>query len=260
MAAEKFFFFFFFPKKKKKKRRVLCGVRRGDTLSRRWRKASARGSSEPSGLGGCHKWSLTISVAVTLAALAIYGLVFLGERPLPLSKFMRRLEFDSLDVRFQFRGRMVPDPRIVIVDIDQRSQEVLGRWPFPRIYFAKLVDALREDGARVVTFDITFSSRTRQSHCKASSRTRKQHKQGKPRGAGCSARFRKRKRIRLRPAIRGAIQRFGSVVLGDYFLYTQADLEGVESETLDSYANLLSFFRFRSARAGVGERQEGRRI
>ena len=50
-----------------------------------------------------------------------------------------------------------PDPRIVIVDIDQRSQEILGRWPFSRTHFAHMLDALREDGAKVAAFDITFS-------------------------------------------------------------------------------------------------------
>ena len=40
--------------------------------------------------------------------------------------------------------------------IDQRSQEVLGKWPFSRSNFGEMLDALREDGARVVSFDVTF--------------------------------------------------------------------------------------------------------
>jgi len=43
-----------------------------------------------------------------------------------------------------------------VVAIDQRSQEVLGKWPFSRKYFGEMLDALREDGARVVSFDVTF--------------------------------------------------------------------------------------------------------
>jgi CHASE2 domain-containing sensor protein len=101
--------------------------------------------------------SLAISLVVTLAALGVYFVTFLGERPMPLFDFVTRLELDSLDTRFQLRGRTQPDPRIVIVDIDQHSQEVLGHWPFPRVYFARLLDTLRNDGARVVAFDITFS-------------------------------------------------------------------------------------------------------
>ncbi|MGA9179614.1 MAG: CHASE2 domain-containing protein, partial [Candidatus Acidiferrales bacterium] len=83
-----------------------------------------------------HKVSFAISLVVTLAALAIYLTTFVGERPMPLFDFVSRLELSSLDTRFQLRGRTPTDPRIIIVDVDQESQEVLGRWPFPRIHFA----------------------------------------------------------------------------------------------------------------------------
>jgi adenylate cyclase len=192
-----------------------------------------------------HKWSLTISVVVTLAALAIYFLIFLGERPLPFSKFVRRLELDSLDLRFQFRGRVEPDPRIIIVDIDQQSQEVLGHWPFPRIYFAKLVDALREDGARVVTFDITFSQPDGTAEPLKTLYTdlEQKQKQGKAVSGGVLGTIQeKEKKYDYDQQFADSIQRFGSVVLGDYFLYTQADMQGVSSESLDNYSNLLSFF------------------
>ncbi|HTV58359.1 MAG TPA: CHASE2 domain-containing protein, partial [Verrucomicrobiae bacterium] len=96
-----------------------------------------------------HAGALSISLVVTLAALFMYYVTFIGERPLPFSHLIDRLELDTLDARFQFRGAVRPDPRIIIVDIDQRSQEVLGHWPFPRFYFGQLLDALRQDGARV---------------------------------------------------------------------------------------------------------------
>src|SRR5580692_8439691 len=104
-----------------------------------------------------HRGSLAISFIITLVALGVYFATFVGERPMPVFDSIDRLELNTLDARFQFRGRVTPDPHIIIVDIDQRSQEVLGRWPFPRINFAHALDALREDGAKVVAFDITFS-------------------------------------------------------------------------------------------------------
>ncbi|MHB8755055.1 MAG: CHASE2 domain-containing protein, partial [Candidatus Acidiferrales bacterium] len=79
-----------------------------------------------------HKGSLAVSLVITLFALFVYITTFIGERPTPAFDFVSRLELNSLDTRFRFRGRQHPDPRIVIVDIDQRSQEILGRWPFPR--------------------------------------------------------------------------------------------------------------------------------
>src|ERR1700721_3497361 len=98
--------------------------------------------------------SLVISFIVTLIALGVYFATFVGERPMPTFDSIDRLELNTLDARFQFRGRVTPDPRIVIVDIDQHSQEQLGRWPFPRINFAHALDAPPEEAARGVPFAI----------------------------------------------------------------------------------------------------------
>jgi adenylate cyclase len=199
-----------------------------------------------------HKASLIISGVITLAALGIYVATFMGERPMPFFYFITRLELNSLDLRFQLRGRTQPDPRIIIVDIDQHSQDVLGQWPFARIYFAHLLDALREDGARVVAFDITFS----QSEDKellplkdlGASLDEQQRK-----GHAASPELRLEiegleKKYNFDQQFADAIQRFGSVVLGNYFLYTKADLQGVSNEALDRYANLMAFFPFPQVR------------
>src|SRR5450755_542703 len=86
-----------------------------------------------------------ISVGLTAFALTIYAYTFIGDRPTAVFSFINRLELNALDLRFRLRpGRFKhPDPRIIIVDIDQRSQEILGRWPFSRTYFAQMLDALR---------------------------------------------------------------------------------------------------------------------
>jgi adenylate cyclase len=194
-----------------------------------------------------HKISLAISFLVTLTALAIYYTTFMGERPMPLFDFVARLELSSLDTRFQLRGRTTPDPRIIIVDIDQHSQEVLGHWPFPRVYFAQLLDALREDGARVVAFDITFSQpdETAEPLRVLSAQLAEQRKNGQPANLAILAQIKAlQKRYDYDQQFAEAIQRFGRVVLGNYFLYTQADLLGVSQEALARYANSIAFFPF----------------
>src|SRR5205823_15006191 len=45
-----------------------------------------------------------------------------------------------------------------------------------------------------------------------------------------------------------AIQRFGAVVLGNFFLHTEADLRGLDDKTLDTYANQIAFYSFPSVR------------
>ncbi len=194
-----------------------------------------------------HQGSLIISAIITVAALAIYYVTFVGERPMPLFDFITRLELSSLDLRFQYRGRMQPDPRIIIVDIDQQSQESLGHWPFPRIYFAHLVDALREDGARVVAFDITFSQadETAAPLRDLSASLAEQKKKGLVANAAVRSEIeRKEQQYNYDQQLADAIHRFGSVVLGNYFLYTKTDLQGVSNEALDRYANLIALFPF----------------
>src|SRR5271169_1443652 len=106
-----------------------------------------------------HRVSFLISLIITLAALTLYYFTFFGERATPIFAFLQRFEYDSLDTRFRYRpvASTPTDPNIVIIDIDQHSQEVLGRWPFSRSNFANLLDVLHEDGATVAAFDITFS-------------------------------------------------------------------------------------------------------
>ena len=198
-----------------------------------------------------HKGSLTISLIVTLSALAIYAATFLGERPTPLFDSIYRLELSSLDYRFQVRGRTIIDPRIVIVDIDQQSQEALGHWPFPRFYFARLLDNIREDGGRVVAFDITFSKpdETAKPLDELSSQLAEEQKKGKPKDPELSAQIeRLRNEYDYDQQFADAIKRFGRVVLGNYFLYTQTDLKGVTPQALASYANALAFFPFPQVR------------
>ena len=208
-----------------------------------------------------HSGSLAISLVVTAASLAVYYFVFIGEARSPISDLITRLELDSLDTRFRIRGRQRPDSRIVIVDIDQRSQEVLGQWPFPRVYFAQMLDAIREDGARVAAFDITFS---KPDQTAAPLRALQKDLTGSDSNAalkndGVASRVppgdvgkkiaELEQRYDYDQQLAGAIQRFGKVVLGNYFLYTRADLEGVSAASLDNYANLIAFFPFPQVRA-----------
>ena len=210
-----------------------------------------------------HKASLIISGVITVAALAVYVTTFMGERPMPIFYFITRLELNSLDLRFQSRGRTRPDPRIIIVDIDQHSQEALGHWPFPRIYFAHLLDALREDGARVVAFDITFSQPEDPTLPLKDLSASLDQQQKKGQGASPSVRLeieREERKYNYDQQFADAIQRFGSVVLGNYFLYTKADLQGVSNEALDRYANLMAFFPFPQVRPEASAGGEAGRL
>jgi adenylate cyclase len=195
-----------------------------------------------------------ISLGLTAFALFIYSYTFIGDRPTAVFSFINRLELDALDFRFRVRPDRYkhPDPRIIIVDIDQRSQEVLGRWPFSRTHFAHMLDALREDGAKVAVFDITFSkpdetaAPIRELRRTVTER-QKQGGQIDPRVLADLNRL--AKEYDGDEQFARAIERFGNVVLGNFFLNSESDLKGVDAKTLDRYANILADFPFPQVRA-----------
>jgi adenylate cyclase len=196
-----------------------------------------------------HRVSFLLSLSITLFALMLYVLTFVGERPTPIFEFVQRLELATLDTRFRYRPQRFshPDPRIVVIDIDQRAQEVLGRWPFSRANFAKSLDVLHDEGAKVVGFDITFS---------------KPDQSAAPvRALWAELETRKNSGETIDPALAAEVQRlavsydadkqfaasikrFGPVILGNYFLFTDADLRGIQASTLDTYANQIAFFSY----------------
>jgi adenylate cyclase len=68
------------------------------------------------------------------------------------------LEQKSLDWRFQVRGEIEANPKIVIVAIDEASfSELDQKWPWPRTYFARLIDLLSQEGTEIIGIDIIMS-------------------------------------------------------------------------------------------------------
>ena len=196
-----------------------------------------------------HRVSFLLSLSITVFALFLYVFTFVGERPTPIFEFIQRLELATLDTRFRYRPQryLRPDSRIVVIDIDQRAQEVLGRWPFSRTNFAKTLDVLRDDGAKVVGFDITFS-KPDQSAAPIRAlwdELEARRKRGDSVDAKLSAEVQRlAASFDADKQFAASIQKFGPVVLGNYFLFTDADLRGMEASALDAYANQIAFFAY----------------
>src|SRR6185436_11912710 len=65
------------------------------------------------------------------------------------------LAFDFYELQLP---RQTPEELpVVIIDIDERSLQRLGQWPWPRTIVAQMVDKLRDAGAAVIAFDVLFS-------------------------------------------------------------------------------------------------------
>ena len=108
-------------------------IRRGD-----WRDA------RPTGRRTLIEWLL-----VAMVTASVVGWLALGsatDRP-------NRIVYDAL-IRLQDRPA---DEAIVIVAIDDRSLQALGRWPWPRTLHADLIDQLSELRPRAIAYDVLFT-------------------------------------------------------------------------------------------------------
>ena len=78
--------------------------------------------------------------------------------------FVQRLENYAYDTRLQWTMPRGVDPRIVIIDLDERSLQQEGHWPWPRNKVAHLVDLLFDVyKIDVLGFDIVFAERDESS-------------------------------------------------------------------------------------------------
>jgi len=96
-------------------------------------------------------WPKLITVAVLFVAVLILSLVL--RYAIPASE---DLELKTLDWRFDWKGvEPVDDSPIVLVTIDDYSFAALPeRWPYPRSYYARVVENLTRAGAAVIGIDI----------------------------------------------------------------------------------------------------------
>ncbi len=95
-------------------------------------------------------------MAAFAVALLLYGL-----------KITRPLEWKSWDLRLRlFSDASKASGNIVIFLIDQYSLDIYEKqqglsWPWPRQVYSAVVDYLRQGGAKVIFFDLTFSEASR---------------------------------------------------------------------------------------------------
>ncbi|MBB5022581.1 CHASE2 domain-containing protein [Desulfurispira natronophila] len=73
-------------------------------------------------------------------------------------RLMDRLEWLSYDARVQATLIGDEDPSIVLIDLDERSLNEIGQWPWPRHQVAELTQILFDEyGISILGFDIVFA-------------------------------------------------------------------------------------------------------
>ena len=180
---------------------------------------------------------LAIALVVTSAGLLLFAFAGIGGSSRAGFRFLQNIEQRSLDLRFELRGQRQRDDRIVIVGIDEKTQQSIGSFPFPRNRYAALVDRLSAGGARVIAFDATFPLPESNSAVQALDTLQ----QGL--GPGAPPPIRKKilelKEISDQDAVLAAsLKRSGTVVLGHVFLNPDR-ANANDSKVAEEYFNII---------------------
>ncbi len=104
---------------------------------------------------------LVIGLAIGLAAVGIAA-------TLGFTAFVQDVELKTYDRRVRWTANPAEARRdIAIVEINEDSERrlepLVGRWPWPRLVHADLIDYLARAPARVIAYDILFTDRDRRS-------------------------------------------------------------------------------------------------
>jgi len=74
-----------------------------------------------------------------------------------LSGILEKYELVLLDEMFRARGEKKTEDTIAIVEIEDQSLEILGRWPWPRMHHANFLNVLEIAKPKATVFDILFT-------------------------------------------------------------------------------------------------------
>ncbi len=104
-----------------------------------------------------NKW-----LPIFIGLLITVGILFLRSAANPvIESVLKRLDHIDYDIRLNltkiepYSGK-VP---IAVIDIDAKSIEAIGRWPWPRSKIAELIVRLKDQGVAVIGFDVVFSDK-----------------------------------------------------------------------------------------------------
>ncbi|WP_432816660.1 CHASE2 domain-containing protein [Sulfitobacter sp. JB4-11] len=103
------------------------------------------------------RWLGWVRIAAIFGLLC--GLVIRVADPTPVAG-LRNAAFDFYH---QSKPREITPSPVAILDVDDRSLEEIGQWPWPRTRIAEMVEKATKAGAVAIAFDIVFSNPDRLS-------------------------------------------------------------------------------------------------
>jgi adenylate cyclase len=143
--------------------------------------------------------------------------------------FLNLLELKSYDLRFRSRGTEKPGREIVIVKIDEESIRAIGRWPWSREHWAKLIERLTNWGATVIGIDAIFAEPEQSPDTARIARFRERITQFGIKDPNVFQFLDAEERIvDADSRLAASINRSGSVVMGYFFITSEDEMKGLK--------------------------------
>ena len=112
--------------------------------------------SPPAPTQGANRRSFSHRAIWLLVANLTLGVILLSLIRPQITEF---IELKLLDLKFLYRGPVAAGPDLAIVAIDDDSLKSLGRWPWSRETFNRLLQRLKEARPKVIGLDIIFAEK-----------------------------------------------------------------------------------------------------
>ena len=100
------------------------------------------------------KRTLIVGIILTFLLTLLY---LTYQSSMTLRNMFDMFEFKTVDLRYQLRGEIKKDFEVVIIGIDEKSLNEIGKWPWRRDVHADLVKKLKDLGVKSIGFDVSFT-------------------------------------------------------------------------------------------------------
>lgn len=101
-----------------------------------------------------------LSLLFAVVAKKYYNVRDLPEGRQGPFKFIYDFDQKTIDYRLNFRGQRAVHQDVAVLAVDDRSINLIGRWPWPRQIVAKALEAAYSHGAKVIAADVVWSEPT----------------------------------------------------------------------------------------------------
>ena len=199
--------------------------------------------------------SIWLSLLVSCFVISVYILSRPEISVLPSSGILELIEAKTLDLRFLLRGARTPGDDIVIIAVDEKSEDELGRWQSSgRSWLAQMLDLVNEGGAKTIGFDLTLAEPDKGAALDAIDTIQTHYLTQRQTASGSSSRVETDPMLPFFDSLRriydydrllaDAIRNADSLVLGYYLFWDTTSAEHLTEDQREAHSQLMNRVKY----------------